>query len=130
MNWCHILAGFFVSVVVGDIVINPLLERWLWPQLEKHHESFKRQSHTFTRQVGWLERALYTGAILVGAWEWVGVWLAIKIAARWRSNAGDSEKGVPVDNIWLIGTGLSVLFGFIGAWIASGHLPYFHPPSR
>lgn len=129
MNFCLIILGFIVSVIGGDIVIYPLLEKYLWPQLEKHH-GFKRKFHTFTRAVGWLERALYTGAILIGSWEWVGVWLAIKVAARWRSKAADSEADVPVDNVWLIGTGLSVLFGFLGAWIASGHLPYFRPPSR
>jgi hypothetical protein len=30
---------------------------------------------------------------------------------------------VDSDNIWMIGTCLSVLFGLIGAWIALGHLP-------
>jgi hypothetical protein len=30
---------------------------------------------------------------------------------------------VDSDNIWIIGTWLSVLFGALGAWIALGHVP-------
>jgi hypothetical protein len=126
MHWYRIILGFIVSVVIGDLVIRPLVENYLWPQLHKHHK-VELQTHTLSRQVGWLERALYTGAITIGAWEWVGVWLAIKVASRWRSTSGD-PGGTPVDNIWLIGTGISIVFGFLGAWIVLGHLPYYRKP--
>jgi hypothetical protein len=125
MNWCRLIFGLIVSVVGGDLVVYPVVEWYLWPQLKKHHAT-EQSKHTFTRQLGWLERFLYTVALIVGAWQWVGVWLAIKVAARWRSTSGDTDA--PVDNVWLIGTGLSVLFGFVGAWIALGKLPYLGRP--
>jgi hypothetical protein len=123
MNWHRILIGFAVSVIGGDLVIYPIMEWYFWPRLRKDHGESKPKGGTLTRQVGCLERALYTGAILIGAWQWIGIWLAIKVASRWRSTSGDSEA--PVDNVWLIGTGLSVLLGFVGAWIAAAHLPMF-----
>jgi hypothetical protein len=125
MNWCRFILGLSVSVIGGDLVIYPIVAWYLWPQLIKHH-GVVRSAHTFTRQVGWIERALYTGALFVGAWQWVGIWLAVKVATRWRSTAGDDSA--PVDGLWLIGTALSVLFGFIGALIALGHLPSFGKP--
>jgi hypothetical protein len=126
MHWYRIVIGFALSVFGADVVIHPLLNWYMWPQIAKHHGETKASGTSFTRQVGWLERALYTGALLVGAWQWVGIWLAIKVAARWRSTSGDT--GTPVDNIWLMGTGLSVLFGFLGAWLAGGHIPPLGKP--
>ncbi len=92
-HWLRVTVGCVVSIVVGDLVISTLIG-WLWSGLEKHHY-ITRAEHTFTRQLGWLERALYTSALLAGAWQWIGVWLAIKVAARWRSTSGDTEA--PVD---------------------------------
>jgi len=120
-NWCRVVLGFVVSVIGGDLVIYPLVQWYLWPQIAKHYGETKPKGHTFTRSVGWLERVLYTAALLANAWQWIGIWLAVKVAARWRSTAGDSDA--PVDNVWLIGTGLSVLFGFLGAWVALGKFP-------
>jgi hypothetical protein len=121
MSWHRILIGFVVSVIGGDLVIYPVMEWYLWPRLAKHYGLGKSKGYNFARQVGWLERALYTAALLIGAWQWVGIWLAIKVAARWRSTSGDPDA--PVDNVWLIGTGLSVLFAFLGAWIALAKVP-------
>jgi hypothetical protein len=116
----RISLGFFVSVVVGDLVISPIIVKYCWPRLVKHHKVTAGKG-TFSREVGWLERLMYTGAIYCGAWQWIGVWMAVKVAARWRSTAGDTAA--PVDNVWLLGSGLSILFGFLGAWVALGHLP-------
>jgi hypothetical protein len=120
MHWWRILVGFVASIFGADCVIWPLMNWYLHPRLAEHHNA-KPMKHTFSRLVGWLERALYTSAILIGAWHWIGLWLALKVAARWRSTSGDPEA--PVDNVWLIGVGLSVLFGFLGAWIALGRVP-------
>jgi hypothetical protein len=120
MNWCRVILGFVVSIIGGDLVIYPIVEWYLWPQLQKYH-GVEQKKHTFTRQVGLLERALYTVSLFVGAWQWIGVWFVIKAAARWRSTSGDTDT--PVDNVWLIGNGLSVLFGYIGAYVALGRVP-------
>ena len=119
----RIIWGFIVSVVGGDLVIYPIVVWYLWPKLVRRHKEVKSKG-MLSRQVGWLERALYTASLLVGAWQWIGIWLAMKVAARWRSTSGDSDA--PVDNVWLIGSGLSVLFGFLGAWVALGHPPSIH----
>lgn len=132
MDWCLVFLGLAFSVVGGDLVLHNLIDLFLWPKFYEVHNLppppvfplTKRVGwlvFPLTRQVGWLERFLYTLAIYVGVWQWIGVWLAIKVAARWRST--QERPYGPADNIWLIGTGLSVLFGFVGAWVALGLLP-------
>ena len=120
MTWYRIILGFAVSIVGGDLLLHSLIDLYLWPKIYKAYD-LPSPKFPLTRQVGWLERLLYTGALYVGAWQWIGVWLAIKVAARWRSTSGPPYGSS--DNIWLIGTGISVLFGFLGAWVALGQLP-------
>jgi hypothetical protein len=120
MHWWRIILGFALSIVGGDLVLHVLIDKCLWPKVLSSL-GLKAPKFTLTRQVGWLERLLYTLALYIGVWQWIGAWLAIKVAARWRSTSGPPYGSS--DNIWLLGTGISVLFGFLGAWVALGHLP-------
>jgi hypothetical protein len=122
MNWCHIVVGFAVSIIGGEIVLRPLIEYGLWPYAgKKHGFDYNKKAH-LSGAVGMVERLLYTGALVFGSKELIGVWLAIKVAARWQSSEEAKEKP-DSDNIWLIGTGLSLMFGFVGAWVALGQIP-------
>ncbi len=117
--------GLAVSVFLGHWVTGPFV-RCLWRKVRREYGGPLEPKLTFSSLLGCLERGLYTGALLLGAPQWIGVWLAIKVAAKWRSRnetAGDDAPSAPVDNIWLIGTGLSLLFGFLGAAIAHWPLP-------
>jgi len=134
MDWCRIILGFVFSVVVGHFLLWLLIEKVLWPCAEKKQtlaEKRKpiRQKVHLSWLVGVVERLLYTSALIIGAWQWVGIWLALKVIARWQQspqNDPEIQRAPTIldsSNIWLIGTGLSVLFGFVGAWIALGQIP-------
>lgn len=109
-----------------------VMDRWLWPHAAKMH-GYKWEGAALTWLVGMVERFTFTAALIIpSAWQWIGVWLAMKAIVRWQSvpstgEAGGKEKFPSKqrdsDNIWLIGTALSVVIGFVGAWIALGHLP-------
>lgn len=118
------------------------MEKLLWPYTAKKH-GFEVDLAALTWVVGLIERFTFTAALIIpGAWQWIGVWLAMKVIVRWQSVPSKGEDGgegrLPSkkrdsDNIWLIGTALSVLFGFAGAWIALGHLPLLGgtaPPTK
>ena len=124
MHWLRIIAGYAVSVGVGHVAIKPLMEKHIWRRLNASY-AHKLETYpvTFSGLVGIVERTLYTTSLAIGAWQFIGVWLAIKVAARWRNPK--EQEGVPADNAWLIGTGISLLFGLIGAWIILWHLPSF-----
>ena len=124
LNWCRFTLGLVFSVVGGQIVLWPLIEKCLYGhRAAKKFEFNLEKKSRLSWLVGMIERLLYTGALVFGVKEWIGVWLAIKIAARWQSKGEKETEKQDSDNIWLIGTGLSVLFGWVGACIALWHRP-------
>ena len=80
--------------------------------------------------VGGLERVLYVASWLVGRPEFIGVWLALKIAGGWKAwYDGRDVNGVHIEgryhfNVFLIGCGLSVLNALTAAkaieWLCAG----------
>jgi hypothetical protein len=121
----RVIAGFAFSIVVGHFVLWWLIETTLWPYVRKYHPP--EPNHHKSRLswlVGVLERAIYTGALMVpgSGIQLIAGFLAVKVAARWHGSSGPRATA-DSDNIWIIGTWLSVLFGALGAWIALGHIP-------
>jgi hypothetical protein len=117
----QVVLGFVVSIVGGDIVTRPLVVR-MWRYVRKHGnlpEEHTRKTGMLSMPLGMLERGIYTGALMLGVWQLIGGWFVLKVSAKWKEPS--AYRGA--DNVWLIGTGLSLLLGFIGAWIALGHIP-------
>lgn len=125
MNVLRLIAGFAFSIAVGHVVLWSLIEKTLWPNVRKHHppDPYHHKSR-LSWLVGIMERTIYTGAFLLPGTgiQLVAGFLALKVASRWHSSSGP-RSSVDSDNIWIIGTCLSVLFGLAGAWIALGHMP-------
>lgn len=115
MNWCRVTIGFVVSIFVGHAVIWILVEKLLWPHIKKGYTS----EGGITWLTGMVERGLYTLALLAGMPLWIGLWLGVKVTARFQNPDPDRETIGSYD-IWLIGSGLSVFFGFLGALIPLG----------
>lgn len=125
MNVLRVIAGFAFSILVGHLVLWSLIEKCLWPYvLKRHSPDPEHHKSRLSWMVGVLERAIYTGALMVpgSGIQLIAGFLAVKVAARWHGTSGPRAT-VDSDNIWIIGTWLSVLFGAVGAWIALGHMP-------
>jgi hypothetical protein len=121
----RLIAGFAFSILVGHVVLWLLIEKTLWPYVTKQHPPDPdHHKSRLSWMVGILERTIYTGAFMlpVTGIQLVAGFLALKVASRWHSSSGPRST-VDSDNIWMIGTCLSVLFGLLGAWIALGHMP-------
>ena len=125
MSVLRVAAGFGFSVVVGHIVLWSLIEKTLWPYIRKGHAAEPEHHRSrLSWMVGVLERAIYTGALMIpgSGIQLIAGFLAVKVAARWHGSSGPRATA-DSDNIWIIGTWLSVIFGAVGAWIAMGHIP-------
>ena len=114
--------GFFVSTLGGAFVLWLLIDKAAWSYLSRNQNIRRKPPGTLTLPLGIVERGLYTVAVIIGAPEWIAVWLAVKVAVAWSRWQGEERATY---NVFLIGNALSVMFGFIGAWIALGHLPSF-----
>ena len=121
----RVIAGFTFSVLLGHVVLWVLIEKTLWPYIRSNHVAEPEHHRSrLSWMVGVLERAIYTGALMVpgSGIQLIAGFLAVKVAARWHGSSGPRATA-DSDNIWIIGTWLSVLFGVAGAWIALGHMP-------
>jgi hypothetical protein len=122
MDIHRIIFGFFVSTFGGAFVLWLLIDKVAWPYIAKKHNIPAKASDVLTLPLGIVERTLYTAALIIGAPEWIAVWLAMKVAVVWSRWQGEERVTY---NVFLIGNALSVMFGLIGAWIALGQLPSF-----
>ena len=119
LETARVLIGFLVSSVAGAMVLWVLIDRLAWAYLGRHKVRGKPKA-VLTLPLGICERVGYTAAFLLGTPTWIGVWLAIKVAAQWERWKGEERATY---NVFLIGNLLSIFFGFLGAWIALGQLP-------
>jgi len=101
--------GFFVSIFLGAAVI------WFFLDFMPSKNEPKKATRRLIWIMGMVERGMYTAALLCGFPQWIAVWLAFKVAVHWKTIEGkDSAR----ENLYLIGSSLSVAFGILGAWIA------------
>ncbi len=116
--WNYV-GGYFFSVVVGHIVIQPLNN---WMRHEKNRRSphgTKEKDHggLLSWLVGLTERVLFTTALLAHQPQFIGLWLTLKFAGRWQEWKPEEPGGWGRVNIFLVGNALSILFSFAGAAI-------------
>ena len=123
-----VLIGLAFATFGGAIVITLIVDfclwkyaRGQWKKQGKQVDEYEGKFWPLSLLLGILERAIYMGAFLMGNLTLVGGWLVLKAAAGW----GGWRKEGGMYNIFLIGNSLSIIFGFLGAWIAKGSLPTF-----
>ena len=135
------LYGFFYSAVVGHIFIyllskqlhssvraDPNLSANVNPKVLEFNKKWSRHP----QMVGFLERILFTAAILEGRLEFIGFWVILKSVARWKIWADTNQVGSDwamglhgrlVFNIFLICTAFSIAYAFVGAKIIEWYDP-------
>ena len=130
MSYCHIFLiaiRFGLSLGVSQFILRFVFTKCLLPRLEKLRDRPLDTRHrVLTPYVGLVERILYMTAFMIGAYQFIGVWLGVKAAVRWGALAGHPDRrDIGDDQVWLIGSGLSVLLAFLGAWLVLLKLPCF-----
>ena len=105
------LLGYFVSLVVGHCVIKCKL-MCLKEKLPGVDVGGKLGG-----ELGVLERFIFTSCWLLNAKSFIPWWFGFKAAGNWRSwkETRENQGGI---NYFLIGNGLSLVFGVAGALIA------------
>jgi len=118
----RVILGFFVSTIVGAFSLWLLIDKITWPYISKKYSIQGKNFGYLSLPLGIIERVSYTTALILGLPEWIAVWLAMKVAVSWSVH---QTRKSPSDNLYLIGNLLSIMFGFLGAWISLGRLPLF-----
>jgi hypothetical protein len=120
MKTFSIIIGYVISTFGGALILWLLIDKIAWGYLGKKGIPGKA-SGILTLPMGILERFMYTTVFLVNQPAFIAVWLALKVASQWRRWEEDKERGTY--NIFLMGSALSLIIAFLGAWIALGHVP-------
>jgi hypothetical protein len=111
-GWRRLIGLYFFSVAGSTLIINPILMAirklfglassddvrfvYLWPPI----------------LLGTCEAILYPTAFLMGHAEFVGVWLAVKVAGQWNLWL-DDRHGRNRFNMFLIGNAMSIALGVL-----------------
>jgi hypothetical protein len=114
--------GYIFSVVIGYWFTREY-NRKVWEflsllELEKSKKKDDRPQLWAAQQVGIIERFLYTSSILFAGSELIAVWVGIKALSQWKRWDGETHAGRANFNLYLVGSGLSLLYGILGAQIA------------
>jgi hypothetical protein len=117
-------AGYGFALLFGTVLVS-LLSNELWRLIgvrEKKQDS-PLHSPTLAKIIGIFERVLYVASWQIGKPEFIGLWLVLKTAGGWKGWAEDRKIGDRtisarhVFTLFLIGSGLSLMYAVIGALI-------------
>lgn len=102
------LIGYTFGVVIAHFLIKKVTVQ-LWKTV---NENYKRSDGTLSMVQGFVERTLYIIAFQIEKPEFVGVWVALKVASQWKK--WSEKTGY---NIFLTGSGLSIIYALVGAYL-------------
>jgi hypothetical protein len=122
----HYGIAYAVSIIGSQFVIKYIIEN-MWKQVDfriNKDPKFPKLEETrpfsqISQIIGLLESVLYTTAFLVDKYEFIGLWLLLKIGGSFkRGSKYDERYERHIFNIFLIGSGLSIIFSFVGFLIS------------
>src|ERR1022692_2351131 len=112
-DWIPYVIGYGFATAAAHYPIAWLVD-WLWRFIGDDDAHWvKRSGWWLPKIVGLVERALYVGSISLGFPQFVGFWLALKVAWKWHAwkdgiKVGDRDVSPNcIFSIFLIGNGLS-----------------------
>lgn len=113
-----LIASYLFAVFVGDILIRNVSDNlWRIDCQWNPNDPTSRPAPQLPRLIGMIERVLYVTALLNQHAEFIGFWLALKVAGQWKRWTADYNGAVDgrvYFNVFLIGNGLSVAYAFAG----------------
>src|SRR5918992_3144402 len=129
--WYAQVIGYVFAIIVGGISTKLVSDRmWEcigWKKADGHDHF--RPDVWQPRVTGIVERVLYVATLQIGKGEFIGFWLALKVAGQWTRWSKEPQpgenfpQGRSIYQNFLIGNGLSVLYALVGfkiiEWVSS-----------
>ena len=125
-DWLPYVIGYGFATIVGHYPIKWLVDRlWLSNGENKTTCGKHRPGWWLPKIVGWVERTLYVASINAGFPQFIGVWLAMKVAGEWYAwkdgikEVGSDVSGGSIYDIFIIGNGVSLAYALVGYYLIS-----------
>ena len=96
MIYLFYLIGFLFAIFVGDFFVKHIVDE-LWSDIGAVNAPRDpiRPNPFHPRMVGFIERTLYVISIQINSPQFIGVWLAVKVAGQWKRWNGNSPPKDP-----------------------------------
>lgn len=129
----YIVGSFFA--ICGSLIFIRAIYCELWKEINNEKDHYLHG--WYGRIIGILEVILYITSLKIGKPEFIGLWLAFKVAGRWersriefKNYQKDKELGNlkthAIYSIFTIGNALSILYSFVGykiiGWLHEGRV--------
>jgi len=119
--WYAYVIGYGFAVIIGHFLIKLVADR-MWKALgwKGPEDTIFRPDVWQPQVIGVVERTLYTASLQIGIGEFIGFWLAVKVAGQWNRWGEEKEyegrplHGRSIYQNFLIGNGLSILYSAVG----------------
>jgi hypothetical protein len=125
-DWIAMFVGYVFAVVVGHFCVSYIVsDLWRGVGWSSEADSGVRPAPHLPGLVGIVERTLFVASFQLQKSEFIGIWLALKVAGQWRRwqeeiGATEGKAGArTVYNIFLIGCGFSIAYAVVGAQLIS-----------
>ena len=116
------ITGYTFATVIAQILIWPIMNN-MWRSAGSTLADRPRYWHSIV--LGMIERIMFVGSLQLKRPEFIGVWLAFKIASQWSRWTDDGKTdqkkkaakvhGRELYNIFLTGNALSIVYSAVGA---------------
>jgi hypothetical protein len=121
-NWGWYMVSLSFSIGANIFVLRPFVDR-MWSLIGwecKGGVPMALRPYAWTPVgIGIIEAVLYPVSLLMNRPEFIAIWLAAKVAGQFElSPEGNQIPARTRYNIFLIGSGLSILFGVVSAFVA------------
>ena len=111
-NWILSIGIILLMMMISHLIVHPVLYFLKLLFNLKSEKEFKPANRWPPVLVGFCESVMYPIAFLIGRYEFIGVWLAVKVAGGWDSWRTGNE-GRNRFQMFLIGNALSISLGFL-----------------
>jgi hypothetical protein len=125
-----VIFSFFFIGGISDLLVNRVIG-YIWSHKSlKEVSVVKKALIADLKKVSWLprivgifERIIFTTSFIIGKYEFIAIWLGLKVIGSWKNDSYENNKQSSMklwrirENIFLIGTALSIILSFIAAMV-------------
>ena len=130
--WWSIFVGYLFSIIPSSFFIKRMTTNayqkvgtYDSEKIEKFNLKTPDPYFRWTSfLIGILERIIFTTSVIIGQTSFIPIWLVFKSISQWKN--WEIDNGRAMFNIFLLGTGFSILYGALGGqviiWLSFGDL--------
>lgn len=132
--WLWGILGLSLACFGGHLIVGPLVKK-LWKITDADFRKKGIQildkpinpNATVSFWYGVTERTICWLCFILCLPEGIAVWLTFKAVVRWKMSEEPDPRHIPGSLIYMIGTAMNIIIGFLGALIAFRDFSFIIP---